>query len=264
MHCGGYSERTNGGRMAVFVIAEAGSCHDGSFAKAKELIWSAKQAGADACKFQYWSRATRLAERRHMADASVYEHYRMPTEWLPLLKQMCDEQQIEFMCTTYLPEDIAVVDPYVKRFKVSSFEAQDDEFVDAHLVYGKPVIVSLGMSVDPPLAWRKYKYLHCVSGYPTPDDQANIARVRALHGYSDHTTSWVSGQLATACGAEIIEKHLRLDTTPVTNPDYPHALPPASFKTYVDMIRHAEKLLGDGREAIMPCEADNVRYKVVP
>ena len=250
--------------MSVFVIAEIGSTHGGSLETAKALAQFAAYAGADACKFQFWSSATRLAERRHMADASVYERYRMPADWLPILAQACDDLGIEFMCTAYLPEDIAAVAPFVQRFKVSSFEAQDDAFVDAHLVYGKPVIVSLGMSVDPPLVWRKFKYLHCVSGYPTPDDQANIARVRALHGYSDHTTSLLSGALATACGAEIIEKHLKLWDTPSTNPDAPHALTPVDLQYYIAKIREAEALLGDGREAIMPCEADNVRYKVVP
>ena len=249
--------------MSVFIIAEAGSCHEGSLDRARALAQAAAYAGADACKFQFWSSASRLAERRHMADASVYERYRMPIEWLPILKETCDDLGVDFMATAYLPEDIVVVDPFVKRFKVSSFEAQDDDFVDAHLVYGKPVIVSLGMSVDPPLVWRKYKYLHCVSGYPTPDAEANIARVRALHGYSDHTTSLLSGALATACGAEIIEKHLKLWDTPSTNPDAPHALTPVNLQYYIAQIREAERLLGDGREAIMPCEADNVRYKVV-
>ena len=90
----------------TFVIAEAGSSHDGSFEKAVALIGVARIAGADACKFQFWSSAKRLAERRQ-ADGRltddgltknyipVYEKYQIPATWLPRLREECSKQGLE-------------------------------------------------------------------------------------------------------------------------------------------------------------------------
>ncbi len=251
----------------TFVIAEVGSCHDGSFHNAKDLIWAAKYAGADAVKFQYWSSPARLAARRHMDDASAYERYQVPNAWLFLCEKLCDEMGIEVMCTAYRPGDIAEGAQYVQRFKVSSFESQDLDFLLAHVPYKKPSIMSLGMGGRDVLRWRDaldVSYLHCVSGYPTPTAQLNLRRVGVLGGLSDHSTSIVTGGLAVAAGATIIEKHIRLERTPPQNPDCGHALPPLLFRDYVQHIRFVERVMGDGLADIQPCEAGNVQYRVIP
>ena len=60
--------------------------------------------------------------------------------------------------------------------------------------------------------------MHCVSGYPTPDENAALGGRMAMQrinanalGYSDHTTSVDTGALAVAGGACLLEKHFTYD-----------------------------------------------------
>lgn len=251
--------------MKTFIIAEAGSCHDGLYEKAVGLVDVAKDAGADAVKFQFWSDAKRLADRRR-ADAylPIYEQYKMPASWLRLLAGECDRRGIEFMCTTYLPEDIATVAPFVRRFKIASFEANDHRFIDAHLQYGKPLIISTGMDAKPSFMFQApVSLLHCVSAYPTPYDQANLAVLRQQYdGFSDHTASIYTGAFAVCAGASILEVHIKDWATATDNPDAASALDPRKFGEYVWLTRLAEKMLGDGVKRQMPCEAAMAEYQV--
>src|SRR3954471_22983798 len=152
----------------TFIIAEAGSCHDGSLEKALRLVEIAGACLADAVKFQFWSSAEALAERRRApAYLEAYERYQLPAEWLPRLQARAEALDIEFMCTTYLPADIATVAPFVRRFKVASFELGDDEFLKAHERFSKPIVASTGMASDDEAYYRPavpgFEVLHCVS-----------------------------------------------------------------------------------------------------
>jgi sialic acid synthase SpsE len=248
--------------MSVFIIAEAGSCHDGVYDRATDLIRAAKDTGADAVKFQYWSSAKRLAERRNAPTyLPIYEKYAMPYGWIPKLWNECEKVGLEFMCTAYLPEDIGIVASYVKRFKIASFEADDKAFIEAHRGYNLPIIISTGMGATPPYDTFQ---LHCVSAYPTPFDQANLALLyRGQHqGYSDHTCCVHTGGFATAAGAKILEVHFRNWTTARDNPDYMTALDPGQLTEYVRLVRLAEKMLGDGERRVQPAEAAMSAYKV--
>ena len=260
LHTGGrvfVSERT-------FIIAEAGSCHDGEFTRAVELILAAKRAGADACKFQFWSSPERLAARRNAADyLDVYRKYALPTEWLPMLKAQCDHVGIEFMCTVYLREDIPVIAPFVKRFKVASFEAGDIDFVMAHPL-GK-LIASTGMMGRVPIWLRgRAELLHCVSAYPCPEEQASLGAIAGCAGYSDHTRNILTGAFAVCAGARILEVHFRLDATDPRNPDYGTALSPYELREYINYVRMAGRMLGDGVKRPQAAEAPMERYRVKP
>ncbi len=258
--------------MSTLIIAEAGSCHDGDLIKALQLVDVASHAGADAVKFQYWSSPERLAERRHAPDyLDTYSKYAMPVEWLPVLKMRADQRGIEFMCTTYLPEDIATVAPFVKRFKISSFESIDREFVWQHIDYGKLIIVSVGMqgydeierlrdSTSAPMM-----FLHCVSAYPAPFQDFNLAVIRdcCLAGFSDHSGQVRTGAYAVMAGATIIEVHFKLLNTFLVNPDAGlHALRPEELKEYVFDVRQAEVMLGDGNKRLMESERAMEKYQV--
>lgn len=266
----------------AFVIAEAAACHDGDLIKAHRLVNLAGAIGADACKFQWLSSPERLAERRHAPEyLTAYRLLAFPREWHDYLAAHCAERKLEYMCTTYLPEDVAVIASHVKRFKVSSFEATDHHFVALHAEWpDKPLIISAGMGADlrPSLAayFRGYQLardpvtvLHCVSAYPCPPEQLNLLALRQSPwelpspcGLSDHTRHPWTGALAVAAGAQVIEFHVRLDDTDPANADYAVARAPAEALEYVRNVRFAEAVLGDGIRRAMPAERAMLRYRV--
>ena len=55
---------------------------------------------------------------------------------------------------------------------------------------------------------------HCISGYPTPIEQANLNGIKLLKkefdlqvGLSDHTEGTLTSIVAVALGVSVIEKH---------------------------------------------------------
>ncbi len=232
------------------------------------LVKLAADTGWDACKFQWWSNSERLAERRQAQEyLPVYQKYRMPREWLDILAATCREAGIEFMCTVYLPEDIPVIAPYVERFKVASFEATDIAFVGAILREQRETIISIGMAQRVPANTKLQfvptgRFLQCTSAYPCPPHDLNLRVITQLDGLSDHSADPRTGGLAVACGAKIIEAHIRLGDTSPRNPDFDHSLPPGHAKRYVEFVRWAELALGDGVKRPMPSEEPMMAYRV--
>ena len=261
----------------TFVIAEAASTHDGSLDLALELVGIAADAGADACKFQFWSNADRLADRRKVGPEyrEIYRRYQVPQKWLPILRSECVRLGLEFMCTTFLPEDIQIVAPFVERFKIASFEAGDQQFLEAHNRFAKPVILSTGM-MDWGEAFRAANtlhhceaVLHCVSAYPCREP--NLAAIRQLGeickpGFSDHTGDVRTGGLAVMAGAEVIEVHFSSLNTDPNNPDNAPAVHGGCFEgglaDYISHIRYAEECIGSGEKAALQEEAEMAEYRV--
>lgn len=251
--------------MKTFVIAEIGSAWrfgKNHLANAIDAISVAKWAGADAIKFQFTSDQRLMEQRRNVPEGS-YDILAWPEEWIAAIKQQCDEIRIEFMCTVFLKADIAKMNPYVKQWKVASLEAEDDDLIDAIARTGKPVIIStgvLGYVRLPP--FMNARLLHCTAAYPTPHDQLNLRAIQRFSGYSDHSCDVLTGALAVACGATVVETHFKLGMTPAGNPDAEHSLSPEFLRWYIDNIRKAEVMLGDGVKRVMPCEEWALKHRV--
>lgn len=278
--------------MSTYTIAEIGACHDGDRAAMSKAIRVAKACGADAVKFQWVSDPVRMAKRRGKAYEDGYgEIYRRylawPAEWHAGLRAECDEAGIDYMCTAYLPEDVETIAPFVRHFKIASFEAGDWVLWEAILLerkFRQHVVASLGMGMDPQDAHRllddlestfrsfcygSVRLLRCVSSYPAPHTALNLGRLNLYSGLSDHTApdAMLTGALAVAAAGRrqrpfTIEAHFRLDTTEPENPDYPHAMSPHQFSEYIANIRFAEECLGNGDTSMHECEIPMARYKM--
>lgn len=256
--------------MKTRILAEPGSTAEGRMDRYARLIDVAAAAGATALKNQWTSSPARMCLRRNAGPeyAASYEKIAYPLEWHEALSRLCHMRGLEYGCAVYLPEDIWMVTPYVDFLKIASFEALDKAMFVTALATGKPLIISTGMTSGE-LDLRGYanvKLLHCVSAYPCPREQAalgvlrNPARIYA--GYSDHTRDVLTGALAVAAGAEVLEVHFRLDDTDPANLDYPTALAPEELAEYVRLVWQAEEMLGDGIKQPQPAEADMARYRV--
>ena len=256
--------------MTPFVIAEMASTHDGVLEHMLAGVEVAKVAGADAFKTAWCSSAERVAERMHAGPENLpaLKPVQWPRAWLPSIQYACQERGLEFLCTVDCPEDIAVVAPYVDRFKVASWGATDEAFQRRHFEVDpkKPMVLSTGLGARAySIGWAPFWVLHCVSAYPTPPWEAHLGVIRhGYDGFSDHTAHVLTGALAVAAGARVLEVHFCLPDTSKTNPDRVVSHEPQALADYIRFARLAAVMLGEGVKTIQPSEEANVRFRYVP
>lgn len=272
---------TIGDDSSTFIIAEAGSNHNGELRLAKELVDVAVDAGADAVKFQTFRAEDVYVEDSGQAeylddDRSLYEiieAMEMPYDWIPELHEYATDQGIYFMSTPSDPRAVDELEPYVPAYKVESFHLSNHPFLRYLASKDKPLILSTGahemdeieeaVSVLRDENVDAFSLLHCVSSYPTPLDQINVRVVETLRerfnvptGLSDHTLEPVTAPAAAvAVGASIVEKHITLDKS-MEGPDHEFALEPDEIDEMVTAIRNTEKALGDGVKRLVDAEEE--------
>ena len=251
--------------MDVYIVAEAGSNwrisndQTTNLNQAKKLIEIAKEAGANACKFQVFN-----SKKTYAPNAGNYDNYEsinklfdnlsLPKDWLKELKEHCDRTQIDFMASVFSIEDAKAVDPYVKRHKVASFECNHMELLEYLNLTDKPVLVSTGCA-----AWQQIErikgavpsshltLMHCISAYPAKNAELyKISKLKEICqsvGYSDHTEfNTITPVAAVAMGISYFEKHFTEDKN-ADGPDHKFALDPKELNETIRLIRQTEAVL---------------------
>ena len=242
--------------MTCFVIAEAGVNHGGSVEQALRLVDVAKQAGADAVKFQFFDSRVLWGDDR-------IKHLELRFADFERIEQHCSEAGVEFMCTPFGVAELLLLKPMLKRVKIASGCITRKPLLEAARDTGLPIILSTGMSTTDEifdaidiLIERNVTLLHCTSAYPAPISDVNLIAMTKLgkpYGYSDHTLGITIPIAAAALGASVIEKHLTLDRT-AEGPDHKASIEPNEFRVMVSAIRVVEEALGDGVKRVMPSE----------
>jgi len=209
----------------VYVIAEIGLNHGGNLSDAKRLIDSAARTGADAVKFQTYRTETRVPEGSPILD--VLKKCELPFGAFAELKDYAQRNRLEFFSTPFDSESVDYLESIdVGVYKVASFDVPNLPFLKKVAQTGKPVILSTGMSsleeirtaVDVlKVNARRVTLMHCVSAYPTREEDANLAVIHRLReefecviGQSDHTNDIRVPLYAVAAGAQVIEKHYKV------------------------------------------------------
>jgi sialic acid synthase SpsE len=260
----------------VYVIAEAGSNHNGNFEQALRLIDAATDAQADAVKFQSFKAARMYPKGAGESDylkvkKSIYriiEEMEMPEEWLPELASYCRQKNIEFISSPFDEASADSLAPYVNVFKVASYEMTHTPLLRHVARFGKPLIVSTGTAtleevVEAVKVIREtgndqIVLLQCTASYPTPPEAINARALVTLRdasgclvGLSDHSRDpIIAPTVATALGACVIEKHFTLSNL-LPGPDHKFALEPDELDQMVKSIHNAEKVLGHGRKEVL-------------
>ncbi|MGB0719368.1 MAG: N-acetylneuraminate synthase family protein [Bdellovibrionales bacterium] len=153
-------ERGVGNSNPVYFIADIAASHDGDLEKAKDLIYSAAEGGADAAKFQNFEAATIVSDygfralgnqQSHQASwkKSVYDVYDdavLPVEWTPILKETCDKAGIDYFTAPYSAELTDKVAPYVKAWKMGSGDLTWHAQIEKMCATGKPFLLATGAS----------------------------------------------------------------------------------------------------------------------
>ena len=147
-------------KQPTYFIADIAANHDGDLERAKSLIWMAKEAGADAAKFQHFTADTIVSDygfrsmgsqQAHQStwNKSVYEVYQAASVdlgWTPVLKETCDKAGIAFFTSPYAFELVDAVDPFVPAYKIGSGDITWLEIVRHIASKGKPYILATGAS----------------------------------------------------------------------------------------------------------------------
>ena len=165
----------------------------------------------------------------------------------------------------------------VKIFKIASFEITDLKLVDKIAKTKKPLIISTGMAsvkeIDTCIKTvnkyhNKIALLHCVSGYPTPENQANLKRILTLQkkfkkfniGLSDHTSDIHTSLASIPYGAMFIEKHFILSKK-LNSLDNKFSIDPKKLKELVRVSRVIFNSLGDGNFKLQKNEKDSLKFR---
>ena len=275
----------------TYFVADIAANHDGDLARAKDLIWLAKEAGADSAKFQHFFAKDIVSDRgfrslggqqSHQKEwkksvYEVYEDYECPRDWTEELYKTCQLAGIHFMTAPY---DLAAIDSFEKwvpAYKVGSGDVTWLESITRMATKGKPVLLATGAAdmvdveraVDAVIETNSSIVLmHCNTNYTGSLDNFRFVNLRvlqsfALHwpgmilGLSDHTPGHAAVLGAIALGARVIEKHFTDDTTR-KGPDHSFSMTPAAWRDMVDRSRELEYSLGDGVKRIEGNETQTV------
>jgi len=125
----------------TFICAEAGVNHNGDLGQAFLPCNAAKEAGADAVKFQHFRAYALQPERR-----ALLEPLELADEEMAELAWHCRSIGIEFMCTPFGVPEVEFLTPLVKRWKVASGCLENWPLLAAVRATELPVILSTGMS----------------------------------------------------------------------------------------------------------------------
>lgn len=275
-----------------FVIAEIGSNHNGDYQTAAELIRQSARAGADAVKFQDFSRedlfVPRLPEQATHEWASrqallskrwdILPGFSSDPDWWSGLAEVAREEGVVFLCSPFSLEAVERLDRVgVPAWKIASGDITWHELIGHAARTNKPLILSTGASSLEEVAeafgaaraagGRQVVLLHCVSNYPPRWEDANLRAIHVLAehfgvpvGLSDHSPGSVLPVAALAFGGCLLEKHVTLDRNQ-PGLDHHFAMEMSEFAQLITDLRHAEMALAGDQKHWVAAEEEE-RYWV--
>ncbi len=267
----------------TYFIADVASNHDGKLERAKDLIKLAKDAGADAVKFQHFlaskivsdfgfKNLKTVASHQSGWDKSVYEiyqEYECNRDWTEQLCEVAKAHDIEFMTTPYDYEILDAIDKYVPAYKIGSGDITWIDFIKKVAQKNKPIIIATGASdmldveraVDAILEENpQIVLMQCNTNYTGSIENFKYVNLNVLKsfaikypdmilGLSDHTPGHSAVLGAVAFGARVVEKHFTDDNSR-RGPDHAFSMDPQAWRNMVTATQELEYALGDGIKRI--------------
>ena len=281
--------RAIGNTHAPYMIAEVSGNHKGRIDTALAIMEAAKNSGADAVKLQTYTADTItidhdgegfVVEGGLWAGRKLYDLYD-EAHTLVVARKIVRKGRELGITVFSSPFDTTAVDFLEEldapAYKIASFEVVDLPLIAYTAQTGKPLIISTGMAdleeigqaveTAREAGCQQLVLLHCVSGYPTPINESNLATITELReifktdvGLSDHSLTTVSAAAATALGATVIEKHLTLDRD-AGGPDAAFSLEPDEFRQLCEDCRTAWNAIGRPGFDRKNSEQDNAIFR---
>jgi N-acetylneuraminate synthase len=275
----------------TYFIADIAANFDGDIARAKDLIYLAAEAGADAAKFQNFLAKTIVSDQAfktigkqlsHQADwkDSVYDVYdkaSLPILWTETLRDTCADAGIDYITTPYDLSLIPILSEYVSAWKVGSGDITWHEMIRTLSLDDKPLLIATGASnmneveLAMSVALENKKdvvLMQCNTNYTASLENFKYIELNVLKEYrkkypdiilglSDHTPGHSTVLGSIALGAKVIEKHFT-DDNDREGPDHKFSMNPRSWRDMVDRSRELEYALGTGIKKIMDNEKESV------
>ena len=264
-----------------YIIAEAGLNHNGSIEIARKLIDVAAIAGANAVKFQ--KRTVEKLAVKAVLDAKddrfpefgstyreIREHLEFDAAQYIDLKHYSESKGLDFIVTAFDTDAVDFLESVgIEHYKLASHSLTNLGLLEYLAAKGKRTILSTGMADldeidravgifrvgDTPLA-----LMHCVSAYPTPLHECNLAMIDVLKqryglvtGYSGHEIGYLPSVIAVARGAQIIERHYTLNKSMIGF-DHKMSLEPDELIAMVRDIRAVKGIVGTGQKYVSETE----------
>lgn len=273
-----------------YIIAELSANHNGSLETALKMIDEAKKAGADAVKLQTYTPDTitldfdsddfRMESGLWKGKTlySLYKEAHLPWDWH---KQLFERAKAADITIFSSPFDNTAVDLLedlgAPAYKIASFEAIDLPLISYVASTGKPMIISTGMANEQEIqdaidvartsGCKKVAILHCVSGYPAPAEDYNLAtipdmieRYGVAVGLSDHTLDNTTAIGSVALGACLIEKHFTLNRNG-GGPDDSFSLEPEGLKSLCLGAKTVWRALGTVDYGTKSSEKQSLKFR---
>ncbi len=217
--------------MKTRFVAEVCSNHQRDLGRALAFVDAAAEAGCAAVKFQQFRVRELFAPEALRANPELLERvaWELPESFNAQLAARARARGIQYASTPFYRAAVDLLAPYVHFFKIASYQLLWSELLGAVARTGKPVVLATGMATLEEVragveclrknGCKELTLLHCVSAYPTPVSEANLAAIETLRktfdvpaGWSDHTRDpEVLERAVRRFGASMIEFHLDLD-----------------------------------------------------
>ncbi len=260
----------------TYIIAEIGINHRGDVNVAKKLIESAARTGVDAVKFQTYLTEKR-APKNNKEIFKILKDLELPFEAFKELKDYSKNCGVDFFSTPFDKESVEYLEKIeTDLYKIASFDVVNHLLLKEVSKTGKPVIMSVGMSNLSEIenaynilikGTNSIAILHCISSYPTPEESSNLSNIYEIQkrfncvvGQSDHTNDIKVPIYAAAAGAQIIEKHFKIDEN-FECIDSPVSITEVQMKKLVNEIRKLEKIFGNENFQLKEIEKNSQLFK---
>jgi sialic acid synthase SpsE len=275
----------------TYFIADIAANHDGDLNRATELIYMAKEAGADAIKFQHFKAETIVSDfgfknvgsklsHQETWKKSIYEVYKdaeVPLTWTKFLHKTCKKADMDFFTSPYDINEMDAINNFISAYKVGSGDITFHDIVMKMAKYQKPMLVATGASDISEVTEliNKIKKINnhivlmqCNTNYTASAENFRYIHLNVLKSYaklfpdvilglSDHTLGHTTVLGAVTLGAKVIEKHFT-DNNDLNGPDHKFSMNPTTWKEMINRTRELELALGGTIKKVEENEKETV------